>query len=86
MATTTRNLASDIVEALVISVSETAAWQTNLNEAERQQCLEWAAKRFDSAIQGERTHVLGELRTVNQIMGQHEITRADVIRAILGEA
>ncbi len=85
MTTVTRNLATDIVEALVTSVGETANWQTNLEEDERDLCLAWAAGRFDSAIKGERTHVLAQLRTVNQIMGQHEIARADVIKAVLGE-
>ncbi len=86
MPTVTRDTITDIVEALANYVNETTTWQSNLSEAQRQQCLEWAAKRFTSALQQERTHVLGELRTVNQIMGQHEITRADVIAAILGEA
>jgi hypothetical protein len=86
MAIVTHSITTDITEALVTSIGEVAAWQTNLNEEERQQCIEWATKRFDSAIKGERTHVLGELRTVNQMLGQHEITRADVIAAILGDA
>jgi hypothetical protein len=86
MQTVTHNLVTDIVEALTQAVAESATWQTHLDEHERDICLSWAAQRFTHAIKQTHTHALGQLRTVNELMGRSEIHRADVIKAILGEA
>jgi hypothetical protein len=83
--TVTHNLVTDITEALITSLGETAAWQTNLDDDEKHICLTWAARQFDSAIRQARTHALAQLRTVNDLVGRPEITRSDVIKAVLGE-
>ena len=84
MKTTTRKINQEITDAMLCILAENLTWQTNLNDAEREQCIAWATARLESTLSQGYTGVLGQLRTVNVLLGQNEICRSDVIRAVLG--
>jgi hypothetical protein len=73
------------IDGVVMAIGEDEAWQGNLIDDERRQCLAWAERRLSEALEREKAYVRGILSTLNRLMECDPRDRADVIRAVLGE-
>ncbi len=84
--TATKKRAAVVTEEMLLALVADMSWQTNLNHAERERCLDWATNRFERCACQAQAEARGQLRLVNELLGRPDLDRADILTAFLGEA